>query len=76
MLTVLRVAATAAVSTSAFLLVSYAFTREAQWLVLGVLTRWFSGSYSSFPTPLLPAVVVVPTVTLTAVTVYLLWRKR
>ena len=76
MLAVLRVAATAAVTTSAFLLVSYAVTPEAQWLLLGVISRWFSDASTSFPIALLPAVMVVPTVTLTAVIIYFLWRKR
>jgi hypothetical protein len=76
MLAVLRVAATAAVTTSAVLLVSYALTPEAQRLLLKVISRWYSDAPTSvFIIPLLPAVMVVPTVTLTAVIIYLLWRK-
>ncbi len=74
--TALRVAVTAAVTTTAVLLVSYALTPEAQWLLLKVISRWYSDAPTSFFIPLLPAVMVVPTVTLTAVITYLLWRKR
>ncbi len=76
MLAVIRVAATAAVVATLVLVVSYAVTPEAQWLLLKVISTWFSGVSTSFLIPLLPAVLVVPTATLAAVITYLLWRKR
>lgn len=76
MLTAFRVAVTAAITASAALIASYAVTPEAQWLLLKLISKWFSGVSTSFLIPLLPAVVVVPTAALTSVIIYLLWSKR
>ena len=74
--TALRVAVTAATTTVAALVVRHFLTPEAQWLLL----KQFGSALSWLPlgvvVPLLPALVVVPTVTVAAVVIYLAWRRR
>jgi hypothetical protein len=76
MATSLRVLLTAAVATATTLTVFYLLEPQTIWVLIGII----GPSYTWVPTwlliALLPAVFIVPTVSLAAVLVYFVWRKR
>ena len=75
--TPLRVAITAATTTVVVLVVRASFDLDNQRLIFNQYSSFFQGLPADFIAgTVLPAVAIVPTVTVAAVVIYLAWRRR